>query len=233
MQVHNLFIYLFLSFLFFFLAAFSSGCQVKTHILHQFSKLLKGIIKSSHRAQHDLLPSKSWECLKKRKKKDKNDFILYVTWKHCKWWMFASPLFKESIRDTGGFCSVLLMAVIISKVTNAINMESSLLITQLALGLSSACFNLHNHSSDKQSFNHHTALYCDTQYSNQPIYRLSDWAPGHSEIQFASVVQWATESFPMSAQPEWTQYETTAIQLEMCCTVRFPVKLRRQQTHWE
>lgn len=86
----------------------------------------------------------------------------------------VSLLFKESIRVTGGFSSVLLMAVIISKVTNAINMENSLLITQLALRLSSAHFNLHNHSLDKQSFNHHTALHCDTQRSNQPIYRLSD-----------------------------------------------------------
>lgn len=103
--------------------------------------------------------------------------------------MFVSPLFKESIRDTGGFSSVLLMAAIISKVTNAINMENSLLITQLALGLSSACFNLHNHSLDKQSFNHHTALPCDTQYSNQPIYRLSDWTLGYSEIPF-TLPQW-------------------------------------------
>lgn len=50
------------------------------------------------------------------------------------------------------------MATIISKVTNAINMENSLLITQLALGPSLARFNHHTHSLDKQSFNHHTAL---------------------------------------------------------------------------
>lgn len=48
--------------------------------------------------------------------------------------MFVNPLFKDAIRCTGGCSSVLLMAAIISKVTNAINMENSLLITQLALG---------------------------------------------------------------------------------------------------
>lgn len=87
-------------------------------------------------------------------------------------------------RDTRGFSSVLLMAVIISKVTNAINMENSLLITQLALAQSSARFNLHNHSSNKQSFNHHAALHCNAQYSYQPIYRLSVWTLGHCEVQF-------------------------------------------------
>lgn len=133
--------------------------------------------------------------------------------------MFASPLFKESIRDTGGFCSVLLMAVIISKVTNAINMESRLLITQLALGLSSACFNLHNHSLDKQSFNHHTALYRDTQYSNQPIYRLSDWTPGHSEIQFMlpqwcngqrRAFQWALNQSECKTKPQQYTWKCAA-----------------------
>lgn len=49
---------------------FPSQCQVKTHRLHQFSKLLKGIVKSSHQAQHNVLPSKSWECFKKEKKKE-------------------------------------------------------------------------------------------------------------------------------------------------------------------
>lgn len=67
------------------------------------------------------------------------------------------------------------MTVIISKVTNAINMKQSPLITQLPPGPSSARFNLHKHILDKQSARHHTALNCDTQCRNQPIYRLTDW----------------------------------------------------------
>lgn len=98
-------------------------------------------------------------------------------------------LFKEAIRYTGGCCSVLLMATIISKVTNAINTENSLLITQLAPDPSSARFNHQTARVNKRSII--PQLCSDTQYTNQPICRLSDWTGGYCEIQFTST-QWCT-----------------------------------------
>ena len=100
--------------------------------------------------------------------------------KHC----WRSPLFQGAIRYTEGYSSVLLMAVIISKVTNAINMKNSFLITQLTLGLSSTRFNHHTARINKRST---LAWLCGgAQYNNQPIYRLSDWTAGYCEIQFMS-----------------------------------------------
>lgn len=137
------------------------------------------------------------------------DLISDVTGDYLKSVLSGRCLSVLCSRDTRGFSSVLLMAVIISKVTNAINMENSLLITRLALVQSSARFNLHNHSSNKQSFNHHAAQHCNAQYSYQPIYRLSVWTLGHSEVQFV----WTAQSFPIGTQPEWVQSETTAVHL--------------------
>ena len=125
-------------------------------------------------------------------------------WNHCECQVFVTPLFRGTIRYTGGCSSGLLMAVIISKVTNAINMENSLLISRPALGQSSASFNHQSHSLDKQSFNRTTRLCCDTQYGNQTIYRLSDW------IQFPSI-QWCSgQRVPLGTEPEPMKHETTA-----------------------
>lgn len=81
------------------------------------------------------------------------------------------------------------MATIISKVTNAINTENSLLITQLAPDPSSARFNHQTARVNKRSII--PQLCSDTQYTNQPICRLSDWTGGYCEIQFTST-QWCT-----------------------------------------
>ena len=101
---------------------------------------------------------------------------------------------------SGSFSSVVLTVTIISKVTNAINMGHCLLITLQTLGLSSAHFNLHNHSYHKQSFNHQTALQHGAQYSNQAIHTWSDWRLGYYKITFK--LQWTVEGFPMGTLPE-------------------------------
>lgn len=124
-----------------------------------------------------------------------------------------------------GGSSVLLMAAIISKVTNAINMENSLLITRPALGLSAARFNHHTHSLDKQSFNHHTAMPANTiqQSANLQIRRLDGWIPSDT-VYIHSAVRWTVASFPTGTQPEWVQHETT-----VWCTVWLHVTLNGQR----
>lgn len=92
-----------------------------------------------------------------------------------------------------GCSSALLMAVIISKVTNAINMKNSLLITQLTLGLSSAGFNHHAVRINKHSI---LAWRCSiAQYNNQPINRWSDWTAEYIQKQFMCTRGGWTESF--------------------------------------
>lgn len=125
--------------------------------------------------------------------------------------MFVSPLFRETIRYTGGCSSVLLMAAIISKVTNAINMKNSLLITRLALGPSSACFNHHTHSLDKQLFNHNAALPVThnaaiSQFTDEVIERESTARYSFTSTQWYSglwrAFRWALNQSECNMKPQ-------------------------------
>lgn len=90
----------------------------------------------------------------------------------------------SALSDTREFSSVLLMAPIISKVTNAINVESRLVNYPTGSAVvAQPLFNPHNRSPRKQSFNHHAALHRDTQCSDRPIYRLRVWTLGRCEAR--------------------------------------------------
>lgn len=128
----------------------------------------------------------------------------------------------------GGGSSVLLMAAIISKVTNAINMENSLLITRPALGLSAARFNHHTHSLDKQSFNHHTAMPANTiqQSANLQIRRLDGWIPSDT-VYIHSAVRWTVATRVSAAWDHGLMYSLASRDAE------WPTRLREDKMPFE